>query len=258
VCVGEREMPEHDAQARTELLLQLLHDRVRSGAMGALEVAVLDQRHGSFGGPAHVVARAHRRDRGIAHVAIMRAHPRGRHDVERSACHTFDVTSSPTLATLRLRRARFEDVPALLRLIAGAIERGCRQHYDPGQRRAVFLGYAGSLFVDVIGPYDTVVAEQDGGPDRRLAGVAQIDPSDGRLRALFVAAEQQGMGLGRALLTASERLARAHGLNQLHGAMALNASSFYASAGFEPYAGHERLLSKGVYVPVVPMWKALG
>jgi GNAT superfamily N-acetyltransferase len=168
------------------------------------------------------------------------------------------VTASPTLASLRLRRARFEDVPALLRLIAGAVERGCRRHYDAGQRRAVFLGYAGSLFVDVIGPFDTVVAEQAGSGGVRLAGVAQIDPTDGRLRALFVAADQQGQGLGRALLAAAERLARAHGLGQLHGAMALNAASFYAAAGFVPYAGHERLLSKGVHVPVVPMWKALG
>jgi GNAT superfamily N-acetyltransferase len=142
----------------------------------------------------------------------------------------------------------------LLRLIAGAIERGCRRHYDPVQRRAVFLGYAGSLFVDVIGPYDTVVAESGG----RLAGVAQIDPAEGRLRALFVAPELQGEGLGRTLLAAAERLARAHGLTQLHGAMALNAVPFYAAAGFERYVGHERLMSAGSYVPVVPMWKSLG
>jgi N-acetylglutamate synthase-like GNAT family acetyltransferase len=163
------------------------------------------------------------------------------------------VTVRPPLASLHLRRARFEDVPALLRLIAGAIERGCRQHYDAHQRRAVFLGYAGSLFVDVIGPYDTVVAQNEG----QLAGVAQIDPSDGRLRALFVAAERQGQGLGQTLLAAAERLARAHGLTQLHGAMALNAAPFYAAAGFERYTGHERLMSAGAHVPVVPMWKQL-
>jgi GNAT superfamily N-acetyltransferase len=163
------------------------------------------------------------------------------------------VTVRPTLASLRLRRARFEDVAALLRLIAGAIERGCRHHYDAHQRRAVFLGYAGSLFVDVIGPYDTVVAQSEG----QLAGVAQIDPSDGRLRALFVAAERQGQGLGQTLLAAAERLARAHGLTQLHGAMALNAVPFYAASGFERYAGHERLMSAGAHVPVVPMWKPL-
>src|SRR3954462_15804422 len=92
--------------------------------------------------------------------------PRDRASAAPFACQTHPVTVRPPLASLHLRRARFEDVPALLRLIAGAIERGCRQHYDAHQRRAVFLGYAGSLFVDVIGPYDTVVAESGGGGAR--------------------------------------------------------------------------------------------
>jgi putative acetyltransferase len=163
------------------------------------------------------------------------------------------VTAGSTLSTLRLRRARFEDVPALLRLIAGAIERGCRDHYDPLQRRAVFLGYAGSLFVDVIGPFDTVVVEQRA----ELAGVAQLDPSDGRLRALFVAADRQGSGLGKALLATAERLALAHGLTQIHGAMSLNAVPFYARAGFERGPGPRRLFGGGPHVPVVPMRKPL-
>jgi hypothetical protein len=40
---------------------------------------------------------------------------------------------------LSLRAARFEDVPSLLRLIEGAIDHGCRDHYDQAQRRAVYL-----------------------------------------------------------------------------------------------------------------------
>jgi N-acetylglutamate synthase-like GNAT family acetyltransferase len=158
-----------------------------------------------------------------------------------------------SLSSLRLRRARFEDVPALLRLITGAIERGCRSCYTAEQRRAVFLAYARSLFVDVIGPFATIVAEQNG----ELVGVAQLDPSDGRLRGLFVGAEQQGRGLGRALLTAAERVARQHGLVHIHGAMSLNAAPFYASAGFQRCAGPERLLSAGIHVPIVPMRKSL-
>jgi N-acetylglutamate synthase-like GNAT family acetyltransferase len=122
---------------------------------------------------------------------------------------------STEAAPLCLRRARFEDVSAMLRLIEEAVEHGCREHYGPAQRRAVFLTYAETLFVDVVQPFDTILAERDG----HILGMAQLDPSAGRLRALFVAAGLQGRGLGRFLLAAVERLARAHRLRKLEGAM---------------------------------------
>jgi GNAT superfamily N-acetyltransferase len=155
--------------------------------------------------------------------------------------------------TLSLRAARFEDVPALLQLIEGAIEHGCGEHYDRVQRRAVYLGYASSLFVDALGPFRTVVAEVEG----RLAAVAQLDVDAGALRALFVDADVQGQGLGRAVLAAVEARARAAGCTRLRGAMSLNAVPFYAGAGFLPCGGPTRLRSAGVRVPVVWMEKSL-
>lgn len=157
-------------------------------------------------------------------------------------------------AGLTLRAARFEDVPSLLQLIRGAIDQGCRHHYDRTQRRAVYLGYASSLFVDALGPFQTLAAEAGG----RLAGVAQLDVAAGALRALFVDAAVQRQGLGRALLAAVEARARAAGCRQLRGAMSLNAVSFYARAGFRPCDGPARLRSAGVVpVPVVWMDKSL-
>src|SRR6185436_9709808 len=79
---------------------------------------------------------------------------------------------STEAAPLCLRRARFEDVSAVLRLIDEAVEHGCREHYGPAQRRAVFLTYAESLFVDVVSPFDTIVAERQ----KRILGLAQLDP----------------------------------------------------------------------------------
>jgi GNAT superfamily N-acetyltransferase len=154
---------------------------------------------------------------------------------------------------LSVRRARFEDGAALLRLIEGALEAGCRAHYSPPQRRAVFLTYAESLFVDLISGVDTMVAEGPGG----LVGLAQLDPGPARLRALFVAATEQGHGLGRALLACTERLARARGLTRLHGAMSLNAVPFYARCGYQPCGGTDRLIRSGVVVPVTAMEKPL-
>jgi N-acetylglutamate synthase-like GNAT family acetyltransferase len=160
---------------------------------------------------------------------------------------------STEAARLCLRRARFEDVPAVLRLIQEAVDHGCREHYSPVQRRAVFLTYAESLFVDVIQPFDTVVAEREG----PILAVAQLDPSAGRLRALFVAAQLQGRGLGRVLLSAVERLARAHGLHTIEGAMSLNAVPFYRRAGFEARRGPDQLVRAGIVVPIVNMRKIL-
>ena len=91
----------------------------------------------------------------------------------------------------------------------------------------------------------------------RLAAVAQVDVRDGALRALFVDAALQGRGIGRALLAAVERRARAAGCARLRGAMSLNAVRFYARAGFRPCVGQARLVSAGVKVPVMWMEKAL-
>lgn len=165
-------------------------------------------------------------------------------------------------APLSLRRAGFEDVSALLRLIEAAVEHGCRDHYSSAQRRAVFLTYAESLFVDVLAPFDTIVAEREG----RIVGLAQLDgaggrdsrdPGTGRLRALFVAPELQGQGLGRMLLTGVERLARARGLRALEGAMSLNAVPFYRHAGFQSHRGAQQLIRAGVVVPILDMHKPL-
>lgn len=154
---------------------------------------------------------------------------------------------------LSMRAARFEDVPAILRLIERAIEHDCRDHYDPAQLWAVYHGYASNLFVDAAGPFETFAAELDG----RIAVFAQLDLASGGLRALFVDAPFQGQGLGRALLAAVEERARAAGCAHLFGAMSLNAVPFYTRAGFHPHPGPERLLTAGIRVPVVRMRKAL-
>jgi putative acetyltransferase len=155
--------------------------------------------------------------------------------------------------TLSVRAARFEDVSPILRLIEDAIEHGCRDHYDRAQRRAVYQVYASNLFVDAVGPFDTLAAEIGG----QLVAVAQLDLAAGALRALFVDAAVQGQGVGRALLAAVEARARAAGCARLRGAMSLNAGSFYAQAGFRPSGGPTRLLSAGLRVPVTWMEKSL-
>jgi GNAT superfamily N-acetyltransferase len=155
--------------------------------------------------------------------------------------------------TPHLQRACFEDVPAILRLIERALERGSVRHYRPEQRRAIHLGYAAAMYLDVMAGFETIVAEQRGA----LVGMAQLDPAAGRLRALFVDGPNQGQGIGRLLLGHVEALALERRCTRLHGAMSLNAESFYARAGFRRCAGPVRVRHFDVSVPVVPMEKLL-
>ena len=154
-------------------------------------------------------------------------------------------------SSLELRSIRFEEVASILDLIHRAIEHGCRDHYTPAQRRAVYLAYAGWMFAEVPGPFESILAVQGGTP----VGFGQFDPAGGWLRALFVDGETQHRGIGSTLLAEIERRARQRGTTRLCGAMSLNAVPFYAAVGFRPLGGPERLTSAGVWVPVVRMEK---
>jgi putative acetyltransferase len=158
---------------------------------------------------------------------------------------------------LEIRTVRFEDVSEILRVVGRAVAFGCREHYDAQQRAAVYEAYASALFVDALGPFETVTSELAG----RIVAFAQLDPSDGRLRALFVDADCQRSGVGRALLAEVEARAVRRGCARLHGAMSLNAVPFYERAGFRSYGGAEHLMTTGVGlgvgVPIVRMEKRL-
>jgi len=160
----------------------------------------------------------------------------------------------PRPGALHVRPVRFDEIAEILRLIERAIDRGCRGHYGPRERRAVFLTYARTIFTDACfadagAPIETLAAERDG----RLLAAAQLDPAACRLRALFVDGDAQAQGVGRALLAEVIARAAAHGCARLQGAMSLNAVPFYTAAGFRPCAGRDRLMSDGVIIPVVPM-----
>jgi len=162
-------------------------------------------------------------------------------------------TNTALVASPVVRALRFEDVPEALRVVGRAVEHGCRWHYGRAQRDAVYASYASHLFVEALGPFESWVAERGG----RTVGVAQLDPADGRLRALFVDAGDQQRGIGRALLAEVEALARRRGLGRLHGAMSLNAVPFYERAGFRAAAGVERLVSARIAIPILRMEKSL-
>jgi GNAT superfamily N-acetyltransferase len=155
------------------------------------------------------------------------------------------------MSPLELRPIELEEVTAILGLIQRAIERGCRERYDPAQRHAAFRTYAEELFAEPPGLFESIVVTQNESP----VGFAQFDPATGRLRALFVDGDVQHLGIGTFLITEIERRVRAQGGRRLYGAMSLDAVPFYTLAGFRPLGGPERRASAGVSVPVVRMEK---
>lgn len=154
---------------------------------------------------------------------------------------------------MSIRLARFEDVSGILRLIERSLANGCRDVYDERQRRSVYMGYASSLFIEALGPFETLVAEIGG----RLVGATQLDPRNGMLRALFADAGFQGQGVGHALLAAIESRARAAHCQRLCGAMSLNAVGFYQRAGFHAQGEPKGLRGASTWVPVQWMDKSL-
>jgi GNAT superfamily N-acetyltransferase len=159
---------------------------------------------------------------------------------------------------MELRPARFDEIPEVLRLVQRSVAFGCRAHYGPDQQAAVFATYARALFVEALGPFESIVAELGG----RIVAFAQVDTRRAHLRALFVDDTCQRHGVGRALLAEVEARAARHGCSRLHGAMSLNAAPFYAGAGFVA-RGAETLKATSldggatVNVPIIRMEKRL-
>ncbi len=156
-------------------------------------------------------------------------------------------------AALEMRTIRFEEVGAALDLIRRAVERRLPPILRLRATRGVFGVYAQSLFVESLGPFDSVAAVSGD----RLVGFAQLDPASARLRALFVDADLQQRGVGRAVLAEIERRALARGLHACMARCVAHGGLPIRAAGFRPFAGPERLVAAGVTVPVVRMEKTL-
>lgn len=66
--------------------------------------------------------------------------------------------------------------------------------------------------------------------DRRIAGTASLDGNT--VRAVFVAPDLQGRGIGRLLMGTVERAAAAMGIRRLAVSSSITAEAFYAKLGY--------------------------
>lgn len=97
-----------------------------------------------------------------------------------------------------------------------------------------------------------LIAELDGQP----AGLGALVIASDELRACYVVPEAAQKGVGTALVREIERLAREHGITELHLHASLNAEPFYTRLGYRA-EGHTELVLRGQPMEAVKMSKRL-
>jgi GNAT superfamily N-acetyltransferase len=129
--------------------------------------------------------------------------------------------------SIAIRAAVTDDVPAIASLIEAAYSAAMAQHFS-AEGRDTFLKFAAPAAIAARFAKDTE-AWVAVGPDRSVAGYAELDGD--HLRMLFVRQGLQRSGIGRELMKFLQvlRSGRTVSLNS-----APNADAFYLAMGFRP------------------------
>jgi GNAT superfamily N-acetyltransferase len=96
-----------------------------------------------------------------------------------------------------------------------------------------------------------IVAEDAGA----ILGFGQLDQPRAEIEAVYVRPDQQGQGVGAAILGHLEEAARAAGLTTLHLSSTLNALAFYERSGYTREGSTVHRLPTGVELPCIRMSK---
>ena len=136
--------------------------------------------------------------------------------------------------TVRLRRFRPEDTPALIDLFKDTVRRVNSRDYTPEQVRAWAPDEVDPARWAVLADRYTLVAEVDG----RIVGFTDLEP-DGHIDRFFVHADFQGQGVGRAVLTEVVAEAVRLGVRRLFADVSITARPFFGRHGFAVEAEQE-------------------
>ena len=114
---------------------------------------------------------------------------------------------------------------------------------------------------------DKTLAELSQNPDGEIRLIAELDGepvalgvlvvSNEELRACYVVPEAARKGVGTALVSEIERIARQHGLRRLELFASINAEPFYTSLGYRSNGRTEFVLRTGQPMSAVKMEKEL-
>ena len=98
-----------------------------------------------------------------------------------------------------------------------------------------------------------LIAELDG----VAVGIGALVVVDAELRACYVSPEAARQGVGSAIVSEIERIAKTHGLTQLTVQASINAEPFYEALGYEVIERGEHVLRGGQAMAAVKMTKKL-
>lgn len=161
---------------------------------------------------------------------------------------------------VRLQLARAEDTEAML-IVHRAAVRGVATHfYNPETIEdwgsPIRSEYVESLAQRIMrGEEEAVVARDASG---HVIGFGSIVPSAYELRALYVAPEHGGTGIGGMILRDLEARAQKRGIDELSVDASVNAEAFYRRHGFEVEGRGQHALPSGRQIDCVRMRKHLG
>lgn len=126
------------------------------------------------------------------------------------------------------RKAKSADQAAIWQVRAASIRGLCKSHYAENQTESWARVPVPDDFAAVIRDREFVVAESDGS----IVGFGFLSQNMGDLDALFVDPRFAGRGIGTAILTSLEAIARCAGLQRVSLSSSLNARGFYEAAGY--------------------------
>jgi GNAT superfamily N-acetyltransferase len=150
---------------------------------------------------------------------------------------------------VKIRPATSADATKIHQLHTRSVKELCKEYYTPAQIAGWLKhrrpdGYLsgierGQMFVAVAG--------------RRIVGFGQAVP--GEIIAVFVAPDQAGQGVGRALLARGMQIARRNSQTVVRLEATPNAQGFYAQAGFVEIE-RTSLQRNDVFLPAIAMeWR---
>ncbi len=129
----------------------------------------------------------------------------------------------------------------------------CKTDYSAEQLDAWTAALQAAAYSKLLSTHELLVAEED----RAVLGFCVLDSTTGFLNATYVNPPASRRGVGRALVTAAEAVARTKGLSQIQLNSTLNAVPFYQDLGYARGELTSNRLPSGVELPCFAMSKTL-
>ena len=154
---------------------------------------------------------------------------------------------------MNLRRGRITDTERVCCMHQASIRGLCRSHYTSDQIEA----WAGPKRPEQYEPLmrDLIVFVVEEGAD--IAAFGALDCTAADIRALYVAPEFIGRGIGSMVLEALETEARRLAIPRLSVSATLNSVGFYSAQGYSSIGAADNVLPQGISLPCVSMEKRL-